>query len=55
MNGGHKRPAVLRWIVLALFVLAVLDIRLFMLVDAAREETLERARDTLHVSVDVVA
>ncbi|MCP2871844.1 hypothetical protein, partial [Salmonella enterica] len=42
-------------IVLALLVLAVLDIRLFMFVDAAREETLERARDTLHVSVDVVA
>lgn len=55
MNGGQKRPAVLRWIVLALLVLAVLDIRLFMFVDAARTETLERARDTLHVSVDVVA
>ncbi|MGL6077603.1 sensor domain-containing diguanylate cyclase [Methyloversatilis discipulorum] len=40
---------------LALLVLAVLDIRLFMFVDAARTETLERARDTLRVSVDVVA
>lgn len=55
MSGGQKRPAVLRWIMLALLVLAVLDIRLFMFVDAARTETLERARDTLRVSVDVVA
>lgn len=55
MNSGGKRPAAWRWIVLALLVLAVLDIRLFMFVDAAREETLERARDTLHVSVEVVA
>lgn len=55
MSGSQEGLSGGRWILLALLAVCVLDIRLFMFVDAARTETLERALDTLHVSAEVVA
>lgn len=53
-----KRPGHLvawHWMVPALLFLAAIDLRFWMLIDESREEELERARGTLHISVDLVA
>lgn len=51
MAGVQTRLVALRWIIPAPLVL---DARLFMLVDEARENTLARARDTPLVRADVI-
>lgn len=55
MAGGQTRRIALRWIMPALLVLVLIDVRLFLFVVQARSEALEHAQDTLRSSADVVA
>lgn len=49
------QPHAWRWLVLVVMVLAVFDVRLYMMASEARQAALDRAQYTLHVGVDVLA
>lgn len=55
MKRSTTHPSALRWIALALIVLAIVDVRLYRMVSEARETTLAHAGETLHISADVIA
>lgn len=55
MDRGMRRIVTWHWMLPAWLFLAAIDLRLWMLVDGSREEALNRARNTLHVSAGIVS